>query len=204
MDWSIFHTLNGTTRGHGTVQDVVREFNSWAIVVLAAAAVALWLVARPGGSLRPKLATASASASAVLALAVNALLASLWYHDRPFVTHPQQTVLLARHGPDNGFPSDHASVAFAIAFAVFVFYRLLGVAFVAVATMIALDRVFVGVHYPSDVATSALVGLGSALVVAVLLRRYVEWVVLKLSRLTDPVVSAATRRSAAAPRSPRD
>ena len=202
MDWSIFHTLNGATRGHGTAQEAVRDFNSWAIFVLAGAAVALWLVARPGGSLRPKLATASAAGSAVLALLLNIVLAKAWYHDRPFVTHPRQTVLLVHHGADNGFPSDHASVAFAIAFAVLVFYRVLGLVFLAGAVMIGLDRIFVGVHYPSDVATSALVGLVAALVVAVLLRRQVVWVVRGLSRVTDPVVSAATRRSAAAPRSP--
>ena len=204
LDWSVFHGLNGATRGHDTAQEVVRDFNSWAIFVLAGAAVVLWFVARPGGSLRPKLATASAAAAAVLALAVNMVLGSAWYHDRPFVTHPRQTLLLVHHGADNGFPSDHASVAFAIAFAVLVFYRLLGLAFVALAMLIAVDRIFVGVHYPSDVAASALIGLGSALVVAVLLRRWVEWVVRRLSRVTDPVVAAATRRSAAAPRSPQD
>jgi undecaprenyl-diphosphatase len=203
VDWTIFHALNGATRGHGTAQEVVKDFNAWAIFVLAAAAAALWLLARPGGSARPKMATASAVVSAVLALGVNAALAKAWYHTRPFVDHrPPRTILLVHHGADNGFPSDHASVAFAIAFAVLAFYRAFGLVFLLGAVLIGLDRIFVGVHYPSDVGASLLVGLGSALLVTTVGRPYVSWAVRQLSRVTDPLVGLATRRSGAARRSP--
>jgi undecaprenyl-diphosphatase len=203
MDWTIFHALNGATRGHGTAQAIVKDFDAWAIFVLAAAVAALWLIARPGGSTRPKMATASAVVSAVLALGVNAALGEAWYHDRPFVTHrPPRTVLLVHHGADNGFPSEHASVAFAIAFAVLAFYPAFGFLLLVGAVLIGLDRIFVGVHYPSDVGASFLVGLGSALVVTTVGRTTVAWAVRHLSRVTDPVVGLATRRIAAARRSP--
>jgi hypothetical protein len=46
-------------------------------------------------------------------------------------------------------PSDHATAAFAIAFAVGVFlHREWGVALAVVAVLIGLSRVWVGVHYP--------------------------------------------------------
>jgi undecaprenyl-diphosphatase len=203
VDWSIFHALNDATRGNDPAQDAAEIFNSWAIFVLAAGAVVAWLFARPGGLLRPKLVTASAGVSAALAFVVNAVLGKLWYHDRPFVSHPKQTLLLVHHVADNSFPSDHASAAFAIAFAVFAFYRGIGLVFLIGAVGIALDRIFLGVHYPSDVGASALVGAGSALVVTQFGRPYLEWAVRQVSRLTDPVVAAATRQIAAARRSPR-
>ena len=109
MDWRIFHALNHQLAGQPTAQDAVRTFNSYAIFVLAAAAIGLWLLARPGGSLRLKLATAAAGTSAVLAIVVNMILGKIWYQDRPFVDHPTQTVLIARHAPDNAFP-DRKSV----------------------------------------------------------------------------------------------
>jgi undecaprenyl-diphosphatase len=193
VDWSIFHWLNSSLRGNDGGQDAAEVFNSWAIFVLVVAAVALWFIARPGGSLRLKLATATAAVSAVLALAVNAVLGKLWYHHRPFVDHPKQTVLLVHHGADNGFPSDHASVAFAIAFAVILLDVRLGAAFVLAATAIALDRIFIGVHYPVDVLASAAIGLASALVVGFAGRHSLEWVVRQLSRISDPVIARARR-----------
>ena len=194
MDWRIFHALNHQLAGQPTAQHAVRDFNSYAIFVLAAAVAALWLLARPGGPLRLKLATAGAAASAVVALVANAILAKIWYQDRPFVDHPRQTMLVSRHAADNAFPSDHASVAFAIAFAVLLLTWQVGLPFMVLALAIGFGRIFAGVHYPSDILASFLVGLGAALVVVVLGRRPLEWVVRWVSRVTDPVVAPAWRR----------
>ncbi len=195
IDWSVFHSLNGLLRGDDSGQDAAVAFNASALFALVAVAAATWFFARPGGSLRSKLAAASAGISAVVALLVNAVLGHLWYHARPFADHPKQTVLLVHHGADNSFPSDHASVAFAVAFAVLVFHRRLGIVLLAVAVGVGLDRIFVGVHYPIDVLTSVLVGLGAALVVTMPGRPYVEWLVRLVSRITDPVVIAVRRRA---------
>jgi len=195
IDWSVFHSLNGLLRGNDSGQDAAVAFNASALFALVAVAAATWFFARPGGSLRSKLAAASAGISAVVALLVNAVLGHLWYHARPFADHPKQTLLLVHHGADNSFPSDHASVAFAVAFAVLVFHRRLGIVLLAVAVGVGLDRIFVGVHYPIDVLTSVLVGLGAALVVTIPGRPYVEWLVRLVSRLTDPVMLAVRRRA---------
>jgi membrane-associated phospholipid phosphatase len=185
--------LNGTLRGRDGPQDLTELFNAWAIFVLVALAGATWFAARPGGSVRPKLAALSAALSAALALLVNAILGQLWSHDRPFVDHPSQTVLLVHHARNNSFPSDHASVAFAVAFAVLAFHRRLGLLLVAAAVAIGIARILVGVHYPVDVAASVLVGLGSAAIVTTVGRPAVSWLVTQLSRLSDPVVAAARR-----------
>jgi len=190
VDWTVFHALNGVLRGNDGGQDAAVAFNATAIFVLVAVAGLLWFVARPGGSLRPKIAAVSAAAAAALALLANVVLGALWYQSRPFVGHPHQTVLLVPHAADNSFPSDHASVAFAIAFAVVVVYRRFGLVLVVAAAAIAIDRVFVGVHYPVDIVASLLVGLSAALVVAVAGRGVILWAVERLSRLTDPVVVA--------------
>lgn len=190
MDWTVFHALNGALRGNDGGQDAAVAFNATAIFVLVVAAGLLWFIARPGGSLKPKIAAASAAATAVIALLGNVVLAQLWYHPRPFVSHPHQTVLLVHHAADNSFPSEHASVAFAIAFAVLAVYRRLGLALLVVAAAIAIDRVFVGVHYPVDVAASLLVALAAALLVTVAGRGVIRWAVEKLSKVSDPLVGA--------------
>jgi undecaprenyl-diphosphatase len=190
LDWSIFHALNGALRGDDGGQDAAVAFNTTAIFVLIATAGLLWFVARPGGSLRPKIAAASAAAAAALALLGNVVLGRLWYHSRPFVGHPHQTLLLVPHAADNSFPSDHASVAFAIAFAVMTVYRRFGLALLLAAVALAIDRIFVGIHYPVDVAASLFVGLSSALLVTVTGRALIRWAVEQLSKLSDPLVGA--------------
>jgi membrane-associated phospholipid phosphatase len=193
MDWSLFHVLNGTMRGEDRSQDLVEAFNAWGIFALVVTAAVLWFLANPGGSLRPKLATLSAVSSAGVGLIVNAVAGRFWYHNRPFVDHPHQTVLLVHHGANNSFPSDHATVAFAVAFAVLFFYRRLGVLLVIGAVAVAISRILVGVHYPIDVIASAFIGLGAAALIATLGRPYVTWVARQMSRISDPVMAKVRR-----------
>ena len=138
-----------------------------------------------------------------MALLANAVLGRLWYHPRPFVDHPKQTLLLVHHGADNSFPSDHTAVAFAAAVAVLVFHRRLGALLALLAAGVGLDRILVGVHYPIDVVAGALAGTAAALLVTTAGRPQVTWAVRLASRVSDPVVAAVTRRIGTARRSPR-
>jgi membrane-associated phospholipid phosphatase len=196
VDWSVFHALNGALEHRDGAQNVAQIFNAWAIFVLVSLAGGIWFVARPGGSQRSKVAAVSAAVAGVLALSINALLGQPWFQNRPFVDHPRSTLLLVHHGADNSFPSDHASVAFAVAFAVLAFHRRLGAFLLLGAAAIAIDRVFIGVHYPVDVVASLLVGLGSAALVTTLGRPSVSWTVRQLSKLSDPLVAGMRRHLA--------
>jgi membrane-associated phospholipid phosphatase len=66
--------------------------------------------------------------------------------------------ILSASGPS--FPSAHASRAFAVALLVWrnTNHRW-GAAGIAIASLIALSRVYLGVHWPSDVAAGTLLGL---------------------------------------------
>lgn len=189
--------MNGVLAHHEGGQDAAQAFNAWAIFILVAVAGSIWFFGRPEGATRSKLAAVSAVASGALALLMNLVLSQLWFHDRPFVDHPRQTLLLTHHAADNSFPSDHASLAFAIAFAVLAFHRRIGLLLLLGATCIGADRIFVGVHYPLDVLASLFVGLSAALIVTTVGRPSVRWTVEQLSRLSDPVVGAAAALIAA-------
>ena len=59
---------------------------------------------------------------------------------------------------DCSFPSGHAAGSFAFAVFIFAANRRAGLALLGVATAIAVSRVALGVHYPTDVAAGALLG----------------------------------------------
>jgi undecaprenyl-diphosphatase len=192
MDYSLYHAANELTIDYSWLGRGLSVLESWSVVVLAVATFALWLFARPGSSRKWKLACASALASAGLGLLINQLIARIWERARPVVHHPSVHVWGAR-SHDQSFPSDHASAAFGIAFAVFFFDRLVGSIFLTAAVVIGVGRVFIGAHYPMDVVAGCLVGLGSAVLVVRLSRPVIGRVVRVVERVTDPLLAPLWR-----------
>ena len=193
MDYQLYHAINQLVLRHEWLADGWAPFENWVVPVLAVATVALWAFARPGGERKWKLACTCALFSAGLALLINQLIAKLiWDRPRPFAAHPSAHVWGAR-SHDPSFPSDHASAAFAIGFAVLMFDRAVGGLFLAAAVAVGVGRVFVGAHYPLDVVGGCLVGLAAALLVVKLGRPVIAWLVRLVERVTDPVLAPLWR-----------
>src|SRR5487761_536612 len=120
------------------------------------------------------------------ALLVNRGISQLWDRARPFVAHPTTVHLLVSHPKDASFPSDHAAAGFAIAAVLFALHRRLGVAALVVAAFMSYARVYVGDHYPSDVAAGLIVGV----VVAILALTWLRPVPSLAARVADRVMMA--------------
>jgi undecaprenyl-diphosphatase len=193
MDWTLYHALNELMLDDPWIGRALSALESWSVPLLAAATFALWLFARPGASRKWKLACASALATSGVALLINQLIAHLWDRARPFTAHPSAHVWGAR-SHDPSFPSDHASAAFSIAFSVFLFDRFVGSLFLVAASVIGIGRVFIGVHYPSDIVAGCLVGFASALLVVRVLQPVIERVVRLVERVTDPLLASVWRQ----------
>ena len=68
MDYRIYHAINQFVADHSWLGRGLNTVETWAVPVIAVATFALWLLARPGGDRKWKLASASALASGALAL----------------------------------------------------------------------------------------------------------------------------------------
>jgi len=77
----------------------------------------------------------------------------------------------------SSFPSDHAALFFALATGVYLTSRRLGwLMYLYTAVVIALPRVYLGIHYPSDILAGALLGVVAGSTVRIVaLRRVINW-----------------------------
>ena len=81
----------------------------------------------------------------------------LFPRQRPFMTDNNVNLLL-NHYASSSFPSGHAAFFFAISTIVYFYNKKAGIWFLIGSFLIIIARVFVGVHWPSDVIMGALVG----------------------------------------------
>ncbi|HEY6166575.1 MAG TPA: phosphatase PAP2 family protein [Verrucomicrobiae bacterium] len=79
---------------------------------------------------------------------------------RPFNTITDARVLVGR-GVSGSMPSSHAANWGALAMVALIYYGRRARFMVPLAALVAFSRVYVGVHYPSDVLVGAILGAGA-------------------------------------------
>jgi undecaprenyl-diphosphatase len=127
------------------------RLGSFGLVWVFAAALAA-LAARRRDVLLLTIAAVAAADLAALALKV------IVDRPRPYLQDPTQHPIV-RPLLDYSLPSGHAATSFAAATVLARFRPDLAVPLYVLAAAIAWSRVYVGVHYPSDVLVGALLGL---------------------------------------------
>jgi len=103
-----------------------------------------------------------------LSLVINRGISSaLPYRDRPMYSIGANAPTFEWHADLehwSSFPSDNATYLFAIAASLWLISRRWGLLFGVFAAFAALARVFLGIHYPSDIVVGALIGIVTSVV----------------------------------------
>jgi undecaprenyl-diphosphatase len=137
---------------------VLRFFALDAQFFFAALLAVLFVARGKWRSMNARHGVVAAGLAALLALGLAHVIASVWDRPRPYVTHPGDIHLFVDPSKDPSFPSDHATAAFAIAVSILLRHRRAGILALAMAVVLAVARVAVGIHYPSDVIGGAALG----------------------------------------------
>lgn len=178
MDYQLFKIINSLA-GQNTVIDYFFIFlASYLIVVLAAAAI--FYIWRTGKNFTQKTwwLLQLILASGLAFLFNNLLLQQIYFRSRPFVNN-HVVLLIEKSANEKSFPSDHATLAFAIATSIYLIDGKAGIVLMVLAFLIAWGRVLVGVHYPSDVLAGAAVGVLFALISKKIVQIYVAKTIAK-------------------------
>jgi len=154
FELGILHWIDGTFRN--PVLDVVMPFISflgdagWCWILISLVCLA-WKPSR-------KLGLTMAFALLLSLLVANVTLKPLVARIRPFDLDPAITLLIAPP-TDYAFPSGHTQASFASAMAIFCNHKKAGTAALVIAFLMGLSRLYLNVHFLSDVLAGAIFGI---------------------------------------------
>jgi undecaprenyl-diphosphatase len=186
VDYQLEQLINGPAGSHALLDSVMVGIAQVAAPLFLACMAFWFLVGWLGDRRTERLGAMASLAAAGVALLINQALGHLWDRPRPFVAHPGAVHLLVSHGTDSSFPSDHAAAAFAISLVLIAMHRRIGVLALLFALLMSYARVYVGDHYPGDLAGGALIGLAAGAAV-------IAWLQ-PLLAVADPWALALARR----------
>jgi len=106
----------------------------------------------------------------VLATSVGKVCGLFYAHYQPFAVLPDVNKLV-EHELDNSFPSNHTILFFSISFSIWLVHKMEGLLWLLLACLVAQSRVWIGVHYPIDIATGAIISIVAALIMCWLIPR---------------------------------
>ena len=165
MDVAIFYFINRTLSNPVTdvIWPLITEYNSYLVVRIALLGAWVLLIVKGG----PKGRTVAFLVIVVLVASdqlSSSVIKALVARPRPCHEVDGMPVLQGIHllvtcGSGKSFPSSHAVNNFAMATLFAYYYRRWTWPFFVWATLVALSRVAVGVHYPSDIAGGAIIGM---------------------------------------------
>lgn len=168
LDLSIFNIIFGLSHKSGFVDGLIIFFAEYLPYIMALSALVLVF--------RMKDWKGKVNAFALIALSlilsrflITELIRAIYFRPRPFVTLGIEPLI--NHSMTPAFPSGHAALFFALAFAVFLISKRLGAWLIVGSALMGIARVAAGVHWPMDIVAGALVALLSVAVVSWALRR---------------------------------
>ncbi|MFE5025527.1 phosphatase PAP2 family protein [Streptomyces sp. NPDC056656] len=162
-----------TDLAHSTphaVNAVVSAWSDYGLALFAVLMITAWWRARGEGGVRMAWVLAS-PVVVVVAYAANSVFKSVVDEQRPCRTLHTVTVEACPALGDWSFPSNHAVIAAAAAVTLLLADRRVGLIAVPAAVLMAASRVWIGAHYPHDVAVGLAMGATLALLLTPLATR---------------------------------
>ncbi|MCX5421852.1 phosphatase PAP2 family protein [Streptomyces sp. NBC_00078] len=169
-DVDLLYDINGLAKDAPHWFDRIMEFVGEYGLLLAMVLLVVWCwwsVRRRGAedAASSVAALVWAPLAAALAVLVNVPIRGFVERPRPFRTHQGIDVLVSGK-TDYSFVSDHATITMAMAVGLFVANRKFGLAGIGLALLEGFCRVYMGVHYPTDVVGGFALGTAVALLLS--------------------------------------
>ncbi len=161
LNTHLFLFMNASAHPDPLVVALARALAEWVIWLIPLLLVAGWL----WGDEWQRKDMLEAAATGLTGLLLNQLIGLAWQHPRPFMVGLGHTLL--QHAADSSFPSDHLTLLWGVAFSLVAHaqQRYAGICLAVLGLPVAWARIYLGVHFPLDMAGSMLTALVSAVAI---------------------------------------
>ncbi|HDR7567902.1 undecaprenyl-diphosphatase [Bacillus mycoides] len=153
-----FRAINNLGKQYSSLNSTMVFLAEYMVYFLGLIIIAYWFTQ----SKKNKMMIIQAIVAFVIAEIIGKLAGNLHLNYQPFAVLPNVNKLVD-HAVDNSFPSDHTILFFSICFSFWLVRKKSRWLWLVLAFCVAISRIWVGVHYPFDVITGALIGIISAL-----------------------------------------
>ena len=162
MDAALYRSVNRFAARTQWAHPFVVAMAKYGILLFAVALLAGWFAARRADSSDGVIVVIWTGCAALIALGIGQIIGNAVDRARPYTAMPASHVLIARSA-DFSFPSDHATAVGAVGVGLVLAGRrygssALGLVMSCLAVLLAMSRVYVGVHYPGDVLAGLALG----------------------------------------------
>ncbi|HYF93853.1 MAG TPA: phosphatase PAP2 family protein [Symbiobacteriaceae bacterium] len=156
MDWLVFRSINRWAGQSPVLDAVMMALGGWVSLVGPLLFFGFWFMPGPSRP-RRRLAVVLAGIAVLIGLGLTDVPSFVMSRDRPWETH-RVTVLVANPPAGASFPSQHVAATAAMVAGLGPHLGRWSLVAWLLTVGAALARVFVGVHYPSDVLVGFLMG----------------------------------------------
>jgi len=172
FDTFLFQLLTAGPAAPGWLVLVASVLASVVVPFVAVGLVVFWIVGRS----RPALL--DSVAAGLLGLGLVQVIGALAYRPSPFEIG--LGLNLMNHAPENSFPSDHATLMFALAASLAMSpLRKFGLLLLLLGLAVGWGRVYLGAHFPLDILGGAALGVVCAFMVRAVLWRRAIWTMIE-------------------------
>ncbi|MBD8006443.1 phosphatase PAP2 family protein [Bacillus norwichensis] len=173
FDYKLFEMINQFAGKNDVLDQTVMLFSKFGPILFGLVLAWLWF-SKSGRMIENRKIVMYVLTITIIVMGMNKAIELMYFRPRPFVTHSVH-LLSHKTSADPSFPSNHSAGAFAMTWALFFYRKKIGSILLILAIFMALSRIYIGVHYPLDVTTGAII----ALIITV--------VVMSQRRFLDPI-----------------
>ncbi|MCP2035402.1 undecaprenyl-diphosphatase [Planomicrobium sp. HSC-17F08] len=156
----LFRMINNLGKNFSFLNPAAVFIAEYALFILILSLVFFWIIP----AFRNRMMVICTLLAVLIAQLIRIPVGRLHSNLQPFAELPNVNQLIDKT-VGNSFPSDHTLLVFAFCVTFALFHKRFAVLWLLLAVLVGITRIWIGVHYPLDVAAGASISIVSAVIV---------------------------------------